>query len=174
MKDHIDVLVVDDDETGRTIAAAYLRKAGLTVATCAGGVEMWQWLERHRAPVILLDVMMPGEDGFSLAEQLRGRYGLGIAVIMLTGCEGSGDKATGVAVGADDYLTKPINKDLLVSIVGRYVHSGRKTSSPAAAPNETWMERCPSCGGRLDLSLASDFGAVGTCRACGWSSYIVC
>lgn len=113
----LDVLAVDDDPTTRAVIAVLMRKFGLTAATCAHGGEMWAALERHQPRVIVLDVEMPGDDGFVLAEELRGRYGLDVAIIMLTSHGLPGDLAVGMTAGADDYLTKPCDWRRLLSLV---------------------------------------------------------
>lgn len=97
------------------------RKYGISVATSASGAEMWGALERFTPAIIMLDVEMPGDDGFSIAEQLRSRYGLEITIIMLTSRSGGMDLAVGMNIGVDDYLTKPCDWTLLLSIVRRYL-----------------------------------------------------
>lgn len=113
------ILVVDDDPTTRAIIAAHLDRKGIAATTCADGEEMWAALECHVPKVIVLDVQMPGDDGFSLAEKLRSRYGNSIAIIMLTSRDRAVDLATGMGVGADDYLIKPCDWKQLVTIVAR-------------------------------------------------------
>lgn len=113
----LDVLAVDDDPTTRAVIAVLMRKFGLAAATCAHGGEMWDVLERERPRVVILDVEMPGDDGFVLAEELRRRHGLDLAIIMLTSHGLAGDLAVGMNAGADDYLTKPCDWRRLLSLV---------------------------------------------------------
>jgi DNA-binding response OmpR family regulator len=117
-----DVVAVDDDETTRAIVAGVLERHGIAVLVCANGSEMWRALDAATPKVVILDVEMPGEDGFLLAERLRARYGYGIAIVMLTGHGLSGDIRVGMEVGADDYLTKPCDWRRLVSVVDRLLH----------------------------------------------------
>lgn len=105
--DHI--LIVDDDRDIRTLLAAYLEKQGLRCTTAAEGREMKAMLERHRIDLIVLDIMMPGEDGLSLCRNLRASDGPGanLPVLMLTARGDDMDRILGLEMGADDYLTKP-------------------------------------------------------------------
>jgi DNA-binding response OmpR family regulator len=125
----IDVLAVDDDPTTRAVISVLMRKYGLAAATCAHGGEMWAALDQHQPRVIVLDVEMPGDDGFVLAEELRRRYGLGIAIIMLTSHGLPGDLAVAMTAGADDYLTKPCDWRRLLSLVQGHL-AGAMTSIP--------------------------------------------
>lgn len=118
-----EVVAVDDDEVTRTIVANVLERHGMAVASCADGAEMWRVLDRHTPRVVILDVEMPDDDGFLLAEQVRARFGFGVAIVMLTSHGLSGDIRVGMEVGADDYLTKPCDWRKLVSVVSRYVGS---------------------------------------------------
>lgn len=121
------VLVVDDDPTTREVLTACLERASIPAVACAGGAEMWELLDRHHPELVLLDVQMPGDDGFALAEELRARFGYGIAIVMLTGRDRAQDIAAGMDVGADEYLVKPCDRQLLVSVVRRNLHSHAQT-----------------------------------------------
>lgn len=162
------VLAVDDDETTRSLIAALLDNHGIPAATVADGAQMWRWLDQapQRPKVILLDVEMPGEDGFSLAEGLRARYGLTVAIIMLTSRTKGGDKSMGLEVGADDYLTKPCDWRQLVSLVHRHLGPVPTPTAAPAAPT------CPVCQGKLERRLESSVGAVLSCFGCGWSHFV--
>lgn len=129
----IEVVAVDDEPNTRAIVATLLRKFGVAVATCASGGEMWDALTQHRPRVLILDVEMPGEDGFVLAEQVRARLGFGIHIIMLTARGGGTDKALALEAGADEYLTKPCDWRKLVNAVQRALAHG------AATPTQTHM-----------------------------------
>lgn len=120
-----EVIAVDDEPVTREMICLMLKKHGINVAGCADGAGMWAAVEHHRPRLVLLDVEMPGEDGFLLAERLRARFGLGIAIIMLTARELSADKEIGRHAGVDDYLTKPCDWRLLVSLVRRYLEAAR-------------------------------------------------
>ncbi|MUV15269.1 response regulator [Noviluteimonas gilva] len=113
--DHI--LVVDDDADIRRMVADYLRKNGLRATEVADGREMRAVLETSAVDLIVLDLMMPGEDGLSLARNLRAGKHKAIPVIMLTARDDATDKIIGLEMGADDYITKPFaSRELLARI----------------------------------------------------------
>ncbi len=106
-QDHI--LIVDDDRDIRGLLADYLEKQGLRCTTAADGREMKAALESHRIDLIVLDVMMPGEDGLTLCRNLRAGNGPNAAtpILMLTARGEDMDRILGLEMGADDYLPKP-------------------------------------------------------------------
>ncbi len=111
--DHI--LIVDDDAEIRTLLGRYLEKNGLRVGTVADGRAMWQALDRGSYDLIVLDLMLPGEDGLTLCRTLRTRSD--IPVIMLTARGEETDRIVGLEMGADDYLPKPFSaRELLARI----------------------------------------------------------
>ncbi|HEX8412548.1 MAG TPA: response regulator [Sphingomicrobium sp.] len=103
--DHI--LVVDDDREIRELLAAYLQKNGMRATAVANGRQMRSALDEHQIDLIVLDLMMPGEDGLSLCRELRAGKWHAIPVLMLTAREEESDRILGLEMGADDYLTKP-------------------------------------------------------------------
>ncbi|ENO89480.1 response regulator [Thauera linaloolentis] len=106
-QDHI--LIVDDDRDIRSLLADYLEKQGLRCTTAGDGREMKAALEQHRVDLIVLDVMMPGEDGLTLCRNLRAAGGppANLPILMLTARGDDMDRILGLEMGADDYLTKP-------------------------------------------------------------------
>ncbi|THF62411.1 response regulator [Pseudothauera nasutitermitis] len=106
-QDH--VLIVDDDREIRGLLADYLEKQGLRCTTAADGREMKSALERHRVDLIVLDLMMPGEDGLTLCRNLRAAGGpqANTPILMLTARGEDMDRIVGLEMGADDYLAKP-------------------------------------------------------------------
>jgi two-component system OmpR family response regulator len=113
--DHI--LVVDDDGEIRRMVADYLRKNGLRATEAADGREMRAVLETHAIDLIVLDLMMPGEDGLTLARNLRAGKHKAVPVIMLTARDDATDRVIGLEMGADDYVTKPFaSRELLARI----------------------------------------------------------
>lgn len=121
VRDPVQVVAVDDDPTTRAVLAVLFRKFAVPAATCVDGGQMWRLLERETPKVFVLDVEMPGDDGFLLAEELRARYGLGVSIIMLTSHGLVGDKEVGMEVGADEYLTKPCDWRRLVGVVRHHL-----------------------------------------------------
>ena len=114
------ILAVDDDVTTRTLIAGVLAKQGFDVVACSGGSEMWTALGQKQPAVILLDIEMPGDDGLTLTEELRARYGYGVAIVMLSGRDDQSAKAMAYDVGADDYLTKPCDWPRLIEVISRH------------------------------------------------------
>jgi two-component system OmpR family response regulator len=112
-QDHI--LIVDDDREIRTLLADYLQKHGYRVSAVADGKALWNALDSARVDLIILDVMLPGDDGFVLCRTLRARGNW--PVIMLTAKGDDTDRIVGLELGADDYLPKPFNpRELLARI----------------------------------------------------------
>ena len=113
--DHI--LVVDDDREIRQMVADYLRRNGLRASEAADGREMRAVLETHAIDLIVMDLMMPGEDGLTLTRNLRAGRHRAIPVVMLTAREDQTDRIIGLEMGADDYVTKPFAaRELLARI----------------------------------------------------------
>lgn len=101
------VLVVDDDQEIRSLLARFLHKHGFRVTTAQSGGEMWSALAANEVDLIILDVMLPGEDGLTLCRKLRETSQ--IPIIMLTAMGDETDRIIGLEIGADDYLPKPFN-----------------------------------------------------------------
>jgi two-component system OmpR family response regulator len=116
--DHIyHVLVVDDDREIRDLVSSYLKKNGLRVTTAADGRQMRSFLETDRVDLIVLDVMMPGDDGLVLCRELRAGKHKATPVLMLTARNDDTDRIVGLEMGADDYLAKPfVARELLARI----------------------------------------------------------
>ena len=109
------ILVVDDHRDIRDLLARYLVKHGLRVTTAADGPGLKQALKASAVDLVVLDIMMPGEDGLSLCRHLRETSG--IPVILLTAMAEDTDRVVGLEIGADDYVTKPFNpRELLARI----------------------------------------------------------
>ena len=109
------ILVVDDDREIRELLARFLDKHGLRVSTAADGREMKRALADWNIDLVVLDLMLPGEDGLTLCRNLRATSPL--PVIMLTAMGEEMDRIIGLEMGADDYLAKPFNpRELLARI----------------------------------------------------------
>ena len=107
MKSYIHVLVVDDDREIRDLLARFLKKHSFRVITAKDGKEMYKALSQWSIDLIVLDLMLPGEDGLALCRKLREKSS--IPVIMLTMLNEETDRIVGLEMGADDYLPKPFN-----------------------------------------------------------------
>lgn len=116
--DHTDhVMIVDDDREIRELAGGFLRKNGLTVTLAADGRQMRQLLENLTVDLIVLDIMMPGDDGLVLCRELRSGKHRRIPILMLTARSDDMDRVLGLEMGADDYLVKPfVARELLARI----------------------------------------------------------
>jgi len=109
------LLVVDDDPCLRELLQVYLSSQGFAVDTVGDGIAMEQYLQQHTVNLVVLDLMLPGEDGLALARKLRARGNL--PIIMLSARGEDVDRIIGLEVGADDYLAKPFNpRELLARI----------------------------------------------------------
>ena len=118
--DHI--LVVDDDAEIRGLLGEYLQKSGCKATVVADGKGMWTALARGKGDLIVLDLMLPGDDGLALCRKLRADSDT--PVIMLTARGEETDRIVGLEIGADDYLAKPFSpRELLArikSVLRRY------------------------------------------------------
>ena len=111
--DHI--LIVDDDAEIRTLLGRYFEKNGLRATAVADGRAMWQALDRGAFDLVVLDLMLPGDDGLTLCRNLRAHSD--IPVIMLTARGEETDRIVGLEMGADDYVPKPFSaRELLARI----------------------------------------------------------
>ncbi len=109
------ILVVDDDADLRLLLSDYLRREGYEVSAVEDGAAMHAWLAQETADLLILDLMLPGEDGLTLARRLR--KDSQVPIIMLSARGDDVDRIVGLEVGADDYLAKPFNpRELLARI----------------------------------------------------------
>jgi DNA-binding response OmpR family regulator len=125
------ILIVDDDPRMCRLVARYLHREGYSVRTAGSGSEMRRVLVEEDPQLVILDLMLPDEDGFELARFLRARSAAGI--IMLTGKTDTVDKVVGLEIGADDYITKPFDeRELLARVrsVMRRVSGHRNPPEP--------------------------------------------
>lgn len=106
---HTPILVVDDDPDALEIVRTYLESRGYSVATAADGNEALSKLEKVQPALILLDVMMPGMDGWEVARTVKNHPDFSdVRVVMLTARSDFSDKQEGLRAGADDYIVKPV------------------------------------------------------------------
>ena len=126
------ILVVDDDARLRDLLNRYLAEQGYAVRAVPDANEMNRYLARERYDLMILDLMLPGEDGLSVCRRLRGS-GENLPIIMLTAKGDEVDRIVGLEVGADDYLPKPFNpRELLARI--QAVLRRRPPAAPPGAP----------------------------------------
>ncbi|ASY65785.1 DNA-binding response regulator (plasmid) [Sinorhizobium sojae CCBAU 05684] len=151
------ILVVDDDPRIRQMLARYFEDEGYRVSLAGDGREMRNCLETQSIDIILLDLVLPGEDGLTLARDIRARSD--IPIIMLTGRNDVVDRIVGLEIGADDYIAKPFH---LREVLAR-LRSALRRRQPQAPPvrSEPQSEIYGFEGWRLDIGrrqLLSDNG----------------
>ena len=126
------ILVVDDETDIRESLCAHLERSGFKAASAASAADARDWLSSNQAALVLLDIMMPGEDGLSLCRHLREVDKT--PVILLTALTEDTDKIVGLEIGADDYVTKPFNPRELVARIRAVL---RRSSNPDSTPHKT-------------------------------------
>lgn len=131
------ILVVDDHKEIRDLLGQFLRKHDLRVTTARDGYEMRECLARESVDLIVLDIMMPGDNGLKLCRQMREQSS--IPVIMLTALGEEADRIVGLELGADDYVTKPFSPRELLARIKAVLRRG--SSEEKATP--------PATGGRI-------------------------
>jgi two-component system phosphate regulon response regulator OmpR len=154
------ILIVEDDTSVREVLAEYLRTHGYEVAQADRGTAMREAIEQSLPDVVLLDINLPGEDGFTLARFLRERYDVGI--IMVTGSTDVADRVAGLEVGADDYVVKPFDLRELrarVKSVMRRMQARPPTTPGAEAPAAVASSRVRVGTRVLDLASHQLFAA---------------
>ncbi len=127
------ILVVDDDLRLRDLLQRYLTEQGYAVSTVSDAAAMDKAMARERFDLLVLDLMMPGEDGLSVCRRLRGTKTT-IPIIMLTAKGEDVDRIVGLEMGADDYLPKPFNPRELVARISAVLRR-RVASAPPGAPS---------------------------------------
>ena len=134
------VLVVDDEPTIVEVVGTYLERAGFEVERAMDGLEALRLAELHRPDLVVLDLMLPGLDGFEVLRRLRERPGKPVAVIMLTARGEESDRLVGLRHGADDYVVKPFSPAELVARVEAVL---RRVSPPPEEDETPPIERGP-------------------------------
>jgi two-component system, OmpR family, phosphate regulon response regulator OmpR len=143
------IVVVDDDERIRDLLRRYLDQEGFDVTVAEDGKALARIMQREQVDMIVLDLMMPGEDGLSICRRLRGA-GDKTPIIMLTAKREDVDRIVGLEVGADDYLGKPFNpRELLARI-----HAVLRRRPPQEAPGAPSAEFETVAFGPFNFDLA--------------------
>ncbi len=142
------LLLVDDDEDLLSLLTNFFQKHAHTVATASDGTAMFDALKRHPIDLVILDVMLKNEDGFSLCSRLRAAST--VPVIMLTAMADHTDRVVGLEIGADDYLTKPFDQRELLARVKAVLR--RTTEAPTRAKRSETRPILCFAGWRLDVA----------------------
>jgi len=133
MADEPHILLVDDERDIRDPLASYLAKNGLRVTKAENAAAARQILSVHAIDLVLLDIMMPGEDGISLAAYIRATSS--IPVILLTAKAEEMDRIIGLEIGADDYVTKPFSPRELLARIKAVLRRTAAGTQPVHAPD---------------------------------------
>ena len=136
------LLVVDDDDRIRELLKEYLARAGFRVTAAAGGAQARKLIGALDFDLAVFDVMMPGEDGFSLTRWLREQKGATgkTPVLMLTAMSESGSRIEGLKLGADDYLAKPFEPEELLLRIEAILR--RASDRPTGGAEPISLGRC--------------------------------
>lgn len=146
------ILVVDDDPTVRNFLERYLMKQGYGVSTAVDGREMRARMAEGKVDLVIMDLMLPDEDGLSLTRTLRATSN--VPIIMVTAREDTVDRVIGLEVGADDYLPKPFDsRELLARIRSVMRRSAQAAPAPAPAAPPDAPEVARFAGWTLNMSL---------------------
>jgi two-component system OmpR family response regulator/two-component system response regulator RstA len=125
------ILLVEDDLGLQQLTKDYLEHNGLQVAVLERGDEVFNYLENNTVDLIILDVMLPGKDGFSVCRQVRDK--LTVPILILTAKGEDFDQVLGLELGADDYVIKPIEPRVLLARVNALLRRGQPTAKASEA-----------------------------------------
>ena len=149
MTDQAHILVVDDDPRIRQMLSRYFESEGFRVSTAENGAAMRTCLDRAKVDLVLLDLVLPGEDGIQLAKEIRSRSNVGI--IMLTGRSDMVDRVVGLEVGADDYIAKPFHLREVQARVRSVLRRLQPAGPSGPPPHEAKEQVIRFEGWQLDL-----------------------
>ncbi|MBA1244287.1 response regulator [Pseudomonas japonica] len=163
------VLIVDDDREIRELVGNYLKKNGLRTTLAADGRQMRAFLDTAQVDLIVLDIMMPGDDGLVLCRELRAGKHRATPVLMLTARDDETDRIIGLEMGADDYLVKPFAARELLARINAVLRRTRMLP-----PNLVVSEQARLLGfgdWRLDTTARHLLDAQGTVVALSGAEY---
>ena len=160
------ILVVDDDAEIRNLLCDYLRKNGFRATAVADGKAMWAALGRGKYDLVVLDVMLPGDDGLTLCRKLRAESDT--PVIMLTARGEETDRIVGLEIGADDYLAKPFSPRELLARIKSVLRRYRSLPQNLRADE---ARRVRFAGWTLDTVARHLISAAGVVTSLGGTEY---
>ncbi len=139
------ILIVDDDHDICQLLKDYIEPFGFRVLIAHDGHEMWRAFKQHNIDLVVLDVMLPGEDGISLCRKIREQSS--VSIIMLSAAGDEADRIVGLEVGADDYLAKPFSSRELLARIKALLRRAkgklgekRRESRLASLPNLQFLD----------------------------------
>jgi two-component system OmpR family response regulator len=150
------ILVVDDDPGFRVLIARVLKQNGFDVCQAGSGAEMWTVLEKRAVGLILLDVMLPGENGIELCRKLRERSGVPIIFVSARGNET--DRVIGLELGADDYIPKPVRTRELMARIRAVLRRRPREAGSNRVPGE----KVRFSGWEVDLRRRAVYSPTGS------------
>ncbi|WP_096701171.1 response regulator [Magnetospirillum sp. 15-1] len=142
------ILVVDDDREIRDLLTKFMMRHGLRVSAAKDGVEMMKVLDERRIDLVVLDLMLPGDDGLTLCRRMRETRS-GVPIIMLTAMGEDTDRIVGLEMGADDYVAKPFNPRELLARIKAVLRRTQGTDETAPGRSGT---KVSFLGWTLDLA----------------------
>jgi DNA-binding response OmpR family regulator len=131
MDDRLHIVIVEDEATQRQLLVDYLSRQNFRVSGAQAGSDLRRIVQRDRPALVLLDVGLPGEDGFALARWLR-ETSARIGIIMVTAASDTVDRVVGLETGADDYIAKPFEPRELLARVKSVLRRATGAAVPAA------------------------------------------
>ena len=162
------ILIVDDHREIRDLVSRALTKEGFRVSVAADGRAMRKVLADSRIDLILLDLMLPGEDGLSLCRSLRAESS--IPIIMLTAKGDEVDRVIGLEMGADDYLPKPFGSRELVARIRAVLRRSQETSAAAKSEPSARSSTISTAGGSISARASCCATTALPCRSAPESS----
>ena len=130
------ILIVDDEENMRQLIDVILSKSGFETIQASNGAEAYFILSQQQVDLVLLDVMMPGEDGFAVCEAMQAMAK--VPIIFLTARDANEDKVKGLMIGGDDYIVKPFTADELVARIFAVL---RRVGTVSEQPSIQYLHR---------------------------------
>lgn len=135
----MNILLVDDNEKIRKLMEIYLKQEGYHVLHAEDGESALETLSSLNADLVIVDIMMPGMDGYELTKELR-EARLNMPILMVTAKDAFADKKTGFEIGADDYMTKPVDMEELVLRVKALLRRSKISSEKQIKIGETVLD----------------------------------
>jgi len=149
------IIVVEDEATQREVLVEYLTRQGFRVSAAGEGPALRRLIEHEMPALVLLDIGLPGEDGFALARWLRERSAR-VGIIMVTTATDTIDRVVGLETGADDYIAKPFEPRELLARIKSLLRRMGAAGTPGPATAKTGRVRMGKCVLDLDKRVLAD------------------